>query len=118
MLYETGTEHGVSPALIWGAVATIVVMLVCMAWMLTDNTDPVRRRAKRLGVLAGIIVGLFPPCLLLMSYDWLGRMVGDFLLIPSVAVMPVTGWWTGAWVWRRLGGEQRREGMTDTIREK
>lgn len=98
-----------STAMAWGLLLTVLMVIVAMIWVVTDDDPPTERRAVRVGIVAGIVsAGLVVVCEVTLYYS-VYQTIGAFTMVPSIAFALLALWFVGRAVYFRLGGGQEVE---------
>ena len=96
-------------SIVYGMLTTFVVILAWLAWFLTEDNPPVKRRALRIGITVGVLIA----CLIAGAEWWLFNYayapVGGFMLLPSVVMGALAAWLAGRATFRALGGNLEDE---------
>lgn len=87
-----------------GLIITMIAVAIYAILLMTGDCSPIERRARRLAVLASVIVSVAIWGVTLAIYLFISELVGNFLAMPSIGVTAVAIWHASTITYRKMGG--------------
>lgn len=87
----------------WGAVLTMIFLVLSTLWLATENYPPVKKRAWRVTFFVVLLSGSLTVAGGMAIYD-ANRIIGAFLAFPCVLIVPSVAWLIGRATYRAMGG--------------
>jgi heme A synthase len=97
-------------ALFSGLVVTLISAAVFLILEMTADYSPTERRARRLAILASVVVSAAILGATVAIYNF-SELVGSFLVYPSIGLTAVAVWHASRFTYRALGGGNRSNGI-------
>jgi hypothetical protein len=95
-----------SMAFIWGMLASLVVIIGFLFWVITAGSPPIERRASRWGALTGTVCAGLVVWAEWCLYTYVDATAGLFMAMPSALMAVAVLWFGGKAIYRMLGGGQ------------
>lgn len=87
-----------------GLITTMIAVAIYAILLMTRDYSPTERRARRLAILASVIVLVAIWGVTLAIYLFVSELVGNFLAMPSIGVTAVAVWHASTITYRKTGG--------------
>lgn len=87
-----------------GLVFTLIPAAVYVILLITEDYSPIERKARRLAILASVIVSAAIWSVTAAVYSFVSELIGNFLMFPSVGLNAVAIWYASRITYRKMGG--------------
>lgn len=87
-----------------GLIVTLIPAAICFILLITGDYSPIERRARRLAILASIIVLVAIWSTTATVYFLVSELIGNFLTFPSIGLAAVAVWYASRITYRKMGG--------------
>lgn len=91
-------------ALLSGMALTLISAVVYFILLMTTEYSPIERRARRLAILASVMVTAVIWSLTVTVYTLVSELAGNFLMFPSIGITAVAVWYASRVTYRKMGG--------------
>lgn len=92
-----------------GVVVTLVSVIAFFIYLITDDHNPIERRAKRLAILAGVASVAAVVGAVVAIYFFVSEVIGAFLWFPSIGLAVIAVWHASKTTYRLMGGGKPSE---------
>lgn len=87
-----------------GLAVTMTSAAIYFILLVTADYSPIERRARRLAILASVIVSAAIWCVTVAVYSLVSELIGNFLIFPSIGLTGVAVWHVSRITYRKMGG--------------
>lgn len=87
-----------------GMAVTMIPTVIYFILLMTADYSPIERRARRLAILASVIVSATIWGGTATIYTLVSELVGIFLIYPSIGLTGIAVWHTSRITYRKMGG--------------
>lgn len=87
-----------------GLVVTLIPAAVYFILRITEDYSWIERRARRLAILASVIVSAAIWSVTVVVYSFVSELIGNFLMFPSIGLTAVAVWYASWITYRKMGG--------------
>lgn len=87
-----------------GLAVTMIPTAIYVVLLITEDYSPAERRARRLAILASVVVSVAIWTVTAAVYSFGSEVVGTFLMFPSIGLSVVAVWHASRITYRKMGG--------------
>lgn len=87
-----------------GLAVTLIPTGIYFILVITADYRPIERRARRLAILASVIVPAAIWSATATVYFFVSELIGNFLMFPSVGLTAVAVWYASRITYQKMGG--------------
>lgn len=87
-----------------GMFTTFISVIIFLIYLITNDDNPIERRAIRLAILAGVASVAAVIGAVVAIYYFVSEVLGAFLWFPAIALTGIAVWHASKITYRLMGG--------------
>jgi membrane-associated HD superfamily phosphohydrolase len=95
-----------------GLIVTLIPAVIYFILQITADYSPLERRARRLAILASVIVAAAILSATATVYSFVSELIGNFLMFPSLGLTAVAIWCASRITYQKTGGGKESHGSS------